>query len=342
MTTKHQSRGPASAAEVAQLAGVSRSAVSRTFTPGASVSEETRAKVLSAARQLNYHVNHLARGLSQEKSRPVCILGADLRAPYQASLLDTITQRLQMAGRAVMVINTAGGEASADKALRQTLHYRASATIVLSGTPPASLVETCLNSGQHVILVNRAGQFEGADHISVDLAGAMADAHHMLARAGCQRMSIVSSTIASASLTAREHLFMTAAEAAGHQCTLVRAGPTNYATGAEAARRLLAARDRPDAVFCVTDLIACGFMDTARQEFGIRIPDDLCVIGFDNIEQAGWLSYRLTTFAQPLDDMAQAIERLLERAAEEQGEGTNLTFPAPPVWRHTVRARADD
>lgn len=70
-----------SAAEVARLAGVSRSAVSRTFTPGGSVSAETRRKVLAAAATLNYHVNHLARGLSKEACRPVCILGAQSQRP---------------------------------------------------------------------------------------------------------------------------------------------------------------------------------------------------------------------------------------------------------------------
>jgi DNA-binding LacI/PurR family transcriptional regulator len=90
---------------------VSRSAVSRTFTEGASVSEETRRKVLPAAEELNYHVNHLACGLSQEKSRPICILGGDLHAPYQSVLLEALTRRIQAAGRAAMVINTAGNEA---------------------------------------------------------------------------------------------------------------------------------------------------------------------------------------------------------------------------------------
>lgn len=98
--------GFASAAEVARLTGVSRSAVSRTFTPGSSVSAETRHKILTAAQTLNYHVNHLARGLSKEACRPVCILGGNLAAPYQASLLEHLTRRLNHAGRAVMVINT--------------------------------------------------------------------------------------------------------------------------------------------------------------------------------------------------------------------------------------------
>ncbi|WP_262021718.1 LacI family DNA-binding transcriptional regulator [Vibrio quintilis] len=327
----------ASAAEVARLAGVSRSAVSRTFTPGASVSEETRQRVLAAANTLNYHVNHLARGLSNERSRPVCLLGANLNAPYQARLLDALTQKLQQAGRAVMVINTSGVEADADAALRQTLNYRASATIVLSGTPQASLVETCVNSGQHVILVNRAGQFEGADHISLDYSSTMYDALYMLKQAGCQRLAVVSSTIQSPSLLGREKLFLTAAEEENIECTVYRSGPTSYQTGVDTARQILPSRKRPDGVFCVTDLIACGFMDAARQEFKLQIPDDLCVIGFDNIEQAGWLSYQLTTFGQPLEDMTNAIVERLEKNDSNKHTGEKLLFTAPLIWRQSVR-----
>lgn len=327
----------ASAAEVARLAGVSRSAVSRTFTPGASVSEETRQRVLAAAKTLNYHVNHLARGLSNERSRPVCLLGANLNAPYQARLLDALTQKLQQAGRAVMVINTSGSEADADAALRQTLNYRASATIVLSGTPQASLVETCVNSGQHVILVNRAGQFEGADHISLDYSSTMYDALFMLKQAGCQRLAVVSSTIQSPSLLGREKLFLTAAEEENIECTVYRSGPTSYQTGVDTARQILPSRKRPDGVFCVTDLIACGFMDAARQEFKLGVPEDLCVIGFDDIEQAGWLSYQLTTFGQPLKEMTNAIVERLERTNHSEQTGKTLLFNAPLIWRQSVR-----
>ncbi|RQW61103.1 LacI family DNA-binding transcriptional regulator [Vibrio viridaestus] len=327
----------ASAAEVARLAGVSRSAVSRTFTPGASVSEETRQRVLEAADTLNYHVNHLARGLSNERSRPVCLLGANLNAPYQARLLDTLTQKLQQAGRAVMVINTSGAESDADAALRQTLNYRASATIVLSGTPQGSLVETCVNSGQHVILVNRAGQFDGADHISLDYSSTMYDALYMLKQAGCKRLAVISSTIQSPSLLGREKLFLSAAQDENIECLVYRSGPTSYQTGVDTARQILPSRKRPDGVFCVTDLIACGFMDAARQEFKLSIPDDLCVIGFDNIEQAGWLSYQLTTFGQPLDDMTDAIVNRLEKTDETGHSGETLLFTAPLIWRQSVR-----
>jgi len=329
-------KGMASAAEVAILAGVSRSAVSRTFTSGSSVSAETRRKVLAAAEALNYHVNHLARSLSKEACRPVCILGGNLSAPYQASLLDQITRRLHQIQRAVMVINTDGGEESSDAALRQTLNYRAAATIVLSGSPQASLIETCLQSGQQVILINRMGQFDGADNIEIDYSSTMTDAYHMLLRAGCQHITMISSCVRSPSMVIRETKFLEAANNARGKCQLVRSGPASYETGATAARELLAGRNRPDGVFCVTDLVACGFIDVARHEFGLRIPDDICVIGFDNIEQAGWVGYQLTTFAQPLTDMANAIIELLLTASPCVTPGKRL-FQAPPIWRKTVR-----
>ncbi|CAG9295872.1 LacI family transcriptional regulator [Celerinatantimonas diazotrophica] len=327
----------ATAAEVAKLAGVSRSAVSRTFTPGSSVSKRTRHKVLEAAEQLNYHVNMLARGLSKQDSRPVCILGSNLSSPYQAGLLDQITQQLQQAQRAVMVINTADGEQSANEALKQTLNYRAAATIVLSGSPQASLIENCLDSGQQVILINRMGQFEGADHIGIDYTHTLADAYHMLLRADCSHIAMISSNAQSPSIVLREQKFLDAAQIAGHDCKLLRTGPTSYQTGAIAARQLLAGRKRPDGVFCVTDLIACGFIDVARHEFGLRIPEDICVIGFDDIGQASWVGYQLTTFAQPLSEMAAAIIHLLNDPNQEK---TNkpILFKAPPVWRKTVRS----
>ena len=328
----------ASASEVALRAGVSRSAVSRTFTEGASVSEETRRKVLAAAEELNYHVNHLARGLSQEKSRPICILGGDLHAPYQSALLEAITRRIQAAGRAAMVINTAGEEADIRAALHQTLNYRASATIVLSGAPPVSLVRTCIESGQHVILINRAGQIEEADHISLDHESAMNDAWHMLERAGCTSFAIVSSTNGSPSLLAREQLFRDAVVGAGFEPPqMIKAGPTSYRSGAEAARRLLPGAKRPDAFFCVTDLLACGFLDIARKDFQLNVPEDLCVIGFDDIEQASWEGYAITTFRQPIEEMAEAIVKRLTEERHERNDNQSLTFKAYPVWRKTVR-----
>ena len=104
-----------------------------------------------------------------------------------------------------------------------------------------------------------------------------------------------------------------------------------------AARQLFAQSEPPDGVFCVTDLLAMGFMDTARHEFGVSVPEDLCIVGFDDIDQADWTSYSLTTFRQPLELVAERIAELL------QSDGPPLEGPVSVqpalVWRRSVRPK---
>lgn len=333
-----QERRPfVSARMVAERAGVSRSAVSRTFTDGASVSETTRAKVLEAATTLGYHVNHLARGL-RERSNIVCLVVADMTTPIRSRMVDVLSRTLQAEGKIIMVINTESDGESVSAALRQTLNYRADATVVLSGTPPASLIETCLANGQQVVLINRDDRLTGGHNLGVDNAMAGREAFFLLQRAGCKRLGLVTSTAGTASLLERERVFLNAAKSAGMEVAVTAAGPTTYASGAEAARRIFGRSNAPDGVFCVTDLLALGFMDVARQDFGLRVPDDLCIVGFDDIDQADWHSYRLTTFAQPLEAMADYVVDLVLDPLAASAE--RRIFEPIPVWRKSVRPTA--
>ena len=333
MTTPKPS-GFVSARMVAERAGVSRSAVSRTFTDGASVSEATRRKVLAAAGALGYHVNHLARGL-RERSNIVCLVASSLETAIRAQLIDVLTRRLQSAGKVIMLINTETDDDSLAAALRQTLNYRADATVVLSGTPPASLIGTCLANGQQVILINRSEHPDGSSSIGVNNALAGREAHFLLGRAGCRRLAVVTAATPTASLIERERVFTAAARAAGMDVAVMAVGQSSYAAGQEAARRLFGRSNAPDGVFCVTDLFALGLMDVARTDFGLRVPEDLCVIGFDDIDQAGWESYRLTTFSQPLDRIADEVVRLLRDPGVENAAPRHLD--PVPVWRRSVR-----
>ena len=319
---------------VAARAGVSRSAVSRTFTDGASVSEITRRKVLEASAALGYHVNHLARGL-RERSNIVCLVVADMITPIRARMVDVLTRKLQASGKITMVINTEADTDSVATALRQTLNYRADATVVLSGTPPASLIETCLANGQQVVLINRDDRLVGSSNLGVDNAMAGREAFFLLRRAGCRELGLVTSNARTASLIERQRVFVEAARQADMAVTVTEAGPTSYVSGQDAARRVFGRSKAPDGVFCVTDLLALGFMDVARLEFGVRIPQDLCVIGFDDIEQAGWQSYQLTTFSQPLDLMADEVLELLLHP--DSAGATRRVIEPIPVWRRSVR-----
>ncbi|WP_226781185.1 LacI family DNA-binding transcriptional regulator [Oceaniglobus trochenteri] len=322
-----------SARDVAEAAGVSRTAVSRAFTPGASVSPETRAKIEAAAERLGYQVNHLARGLITARTGLVALIAAEMSTPYRASLLAALTERLQAAGKVGLLINTDRSDDSVTLALRQAIAYRTDAAIVLSGMPNISLTETCLRNGMHLVLINRDEARSGTLLIRVDddLAGRQAFA--ALHAAGCKRLALANSGAGTPSLTDRANGFLGAAREAGIPVLQEQGGPTSYQTGLDLGTRLLARPDRPDGIFCVTDLMACGVMDAARQRFHLEVPRDLSVLGFDDIEQAGWEGYALTTFRQPVEEIARTAISSLGQEGDTPGR---VTLPTRMIWRNSV------
>lgn len=340
-----QPRAVVSAQDVADRAGVSRSAVSRTFTPGASVSDATRQRVMKAAEELGYHVNHLARGLVRNRSGIVCLIASEVDTPYRASLVRWMTQYLQEAGKVAMLINTDRSDERVSAALQQAIHFRADASIILSGMPDSGITRLCYRHGQQLVLINRDDALPGTLSLNLDSRPAAEMAVNAFLRAGCSRIAFVNSLAGTPSLLKREADFLTAAQQAGIAVQVERFGSTSYKSGQILAQRLLTRSVRPDAVCCATDLLACGFMDEARHRFALRIPEDLCIIGHDNIAQSGWSAYDLTTFAQPVEQFARdAIDWLV--AAEAQPESllprteqpqARKIYPVDVVWRGSVR-----
>jgi DNA-binding LacI/PurR family transcriptional regulator len=100
-------------------------------------------------------------------------------------------------------------------------------------------------------------------------------------------------------------------------------------------RELLVGLNPPDGVFFINDLMACGGIDTARREFKRQLPEDLCILGFDDIAQAAWSGYDLTTFAQPYREIAAAVVQSLSSSPPPS---LLLTLTARPVWRGTMRS----
>lgn len=326
-----------SARDVADRAGVSRSAVSRAFTPGASVSDETRQKVMAAADELGYHVNHLARGLMRNESGIVCLIVSDVATPYRSALLRELTRQLQSTDRIAMIVNTDRSDGSVDRALRQAIRYRADASIILSGLPDKSITRLCLRNGQRLVLINRDDDHPGPLRINLDDREAAEKVVTAFVRAGCKRLAFANSEAGTPSLMAREHGFVDAAARLGLDVVVERYGWTGYEAGRVLAQRLLTRAERPDAVFCATDLIGCGFMDAARHQFSMSIPEQLCVVGFDDIEQAAWSSYELTTFAQPVETIAREAVAWLSAANDTAGGVASLKLHADFIWRKSVR-----
>jgi len=324
-----------SAHEVAERAGVSRSAVSRTFTHGASVSEATREKVLRAAEELGYQVNDLARGLLANRSQLVGMIASDPETPFRSMQISTLSRLLVESGR-VPVLITTDGTAAGQASHANLLRYRAQATIVLSGMPSRAFIELAQRNGQPLIAIGRSE--EGPDHIRVNNALAAATAVQVFAARGMRRVGMVTSAVGSPNLLEREQAYVQAARMAGLEVFVERAERTDYEGGSLAASLLLSPARRVEGVFCVNDLMALGLMDYARNMLGLNVPNDLSVIGFDDIPEANWGAYRLTTFQQSAEKQAREILRILDqRLANPAAPPIVTQLDVPLIMRDTVR-----
>lgn len=300
-----------SAEQVAQRAGVSRSAVSRTFTPGASVAPMTREKVLRAAEELGYHVNDLARGVLANQSRLVGIVATKPEIGFRAHLAAALAKFLIQRGSIPILINTGQTEDELLAAQKMLIGHRAEAIIILSGSPPASFFELAQRNGQPLIVIGRSEP--DADHVRAGNSEASRKAATVFFEAGRRRLAVAGSNTGTPSIIERESAFLSTAEGLGAEVFVGRGADSDYESGIAAGRALFSQKVRPDAVYCANDQIAFGLMDYVRQETKLRIPEDVAIIGFDDVPEASWLSYQLTTFRQdPLVMALRAVE-LMER-----------------------------
>jgi DNA-binding LacI/PurR family transcriptional regulator len=321
---------------VAERAGVSRSAVSRAFTPGASIAPATLERVKEAAAALGYQVNHLARDLLANRSRLVGLVTSDADAPFRAQMIAALSQTLIERGNLPAIINVGPTAEDVANAGRHLLHYRAEATVFLSGSPPAGLVEFTRRNGQPLILINRAET--NLDSVRCDDRDGARQAFEALRMSGARRFAVINMDRPSPSLLARELAFNDFAASAGYAPRIVRIGHSDYDGGRGAVRRLLADGPAPDAIFCVNDLMAFGALDGLRGA-GVRVPDDVSVVGFDDVPMAAWASYRLTTLRQDARRIAEEVVSILDRRRTGPDmPPISVSFPAELVVRNTVRS----
>jgi len=216
--------------------------------------------------------------------------------------------------------------------IERILEYRARALVILSGSPPNAIVEESLRRGLRVILVNKPMRGVAADTIlSDDLLGAQLAADRLV-RSGARRLAVVASASRTPNQRRRIAGFRSRAREHGLPITVWAAGETSYETGRRAADALLP--HCPDGIFCVTDLLAMGFLDGARHRHGRSIPHDFSVIGFDDVAAAGWSAYGLTTISQSVAALTRAVLEAVER---EGLPGRRVVLPVELIERDTVR-----
>lgn len=321
--------------DVAEAAGVSQPTVSRALRDDPIVSAETRARVKEAARRLGYVTSERGRSLSTRSTQRVAMV-VDLDNPLWALLVRQLHDDLAAAGYRLTL---AAGHGDA-VALENHVLGGGVDGVVLSTLPLQSrLPEELDRRGVPVVLLNRVTEgFEPDASIADDRAGGAAAARVLL-EAGHRRLGALFGPVDTSTGRERERGFRETLHQAGVELPdrWVRYGPFDFVHGRKSVPEVLEAADRPTALFCANDIIAIGAMDTA-QAMGVKVPDDLALVGFDDLEMASWPTFGLTTIAIPFPAMVHsAVGLLLDRMGGHSGAARRVVHPVTPVLRRTHR-----
>lgn len=311
--------------DVAKRAGVSRSAVSRVFTPGASVSERTAVKVREAANALGYRPNVLARAMLTGKSKIIGLVVAYLDNHFYPTVLELLSEALEREGYHVLVFMAAHGADDIEDIVSQILDYQVDGLVLASVALSSDLAKRCRASGVPVVLFNRKLETEGELAIVSDnrMGGRLA-AEHLIAL-GRTRIGHIAGWEGASTQRDREAGLMDGLRAARLGLYAREVGDFRLPRAKDATRRMFDTPDRPDAVFVANDYMAFGVMDVLRSELGLSVPGDVALIGFDDVPSAAWPAYALTTVRQDAQAMVTtAVDVLLSEI-----NGIEVSAPVP-------------
>jgi DNA-binding LacI/PurR family transcriptional regulator len=305
-------RHPVTAYEVAHLAGVSQSAVSRAFTQGSSISTQTRKKVTEAAQKLNYRPNLIARSLSMRRSNTVGVIVPQLDSPFFPTLLEALSTAFHRFGYRILLF-TSNPAVSSDPILEDVLYSRVDALVMVAASVSSSFANECRMIGLPIVLLNRKTDSKQISSVTGANAKGAETIASFLLEGGHRRYAFMAGLETSSTSRDREAAFTRQLIRSGKQLTARVVGNFSFEAAMVAARELLSARSRPDALFCANDYMALATIQIAQKEFGLDVGRDISIVGFDDVKPAGWPLFDLTTFVQPAQRMADCVAELLHQ-----------------------------
>ena len=326
--------------DVAERAGVSRSAVSRTFTAGASVSEKTRRKVLSAADDLGYRPNALASSLTTGRTKLIGLISNNFHNPLFLQVFDLFTRSLQDRGLRPLLVNLTD-ETDPDNSLRLLQQYSVDGVVVASSTlsPEFSLAF----QKAKIPVVHSFGRFASAPRVHVVgidnvECGRMA-ARTLIAR-GYRKLAFLGGPAEATSTIDRRRGFMDEARRTP-DVSVSESFATAYSFDAGRAE-MLSLLDHPpaEAYFCGDDVLSIGALSAVRER-GLRVPDDIGIIGLNDMEMSRWQNINLTTIRQPVRDIIDSsIELVVAMLETPERQPEARIFACEVVDRGTLRPLA--
>ncbi|MYM67450.1 substrate-binding domain-containing protein [Pseudoduganella sp. FT55W] len=323
--------------DVALVAGVSQSAVSRCFKPGASVSKDTYARVMHAATLLDYIPNAAARSLITRRSNMVALLITNQANLYYPELLAELSQHINARGKRVLLF-TLQREADVDRVLADVWQYQVDGVIAAARLSAEHIAEF-ERRRMPLVVFNRVLRDHSVNTVACDHLEAGRMLASRLAAAGHRQFGIIGGDMDSSVASERRRGACERIAELGLPAPVVVPGQYDYRSGALGLKAIIAQLGGvPDAIICGSDVMAIGCLDCARHELGLDVPGQLSVAGFDAVEPSNWISYNLTTLRQPMPKMAAAAAELLcARIDRHEDETEKRVFSAQFIEGATAR-----
>ncbi|WP_306392457.1 LacI family DNA-binding transcriptional regulator [Telluria beijingensis] len=323
--------------DVALLAGVSQSAVSRCFKEGAAVSDKMRARVMKAADELGYTPNLIARSLITRRSNLVAILISNLTNLYYPEVLSELSQQFAANGMRILLF-TLPHEGDIDRVLAQVWEYQVAGVIAAARLTPKQVAEF-ERRRIPLVMYNRTLRDKAVNAVVCDQIEGARTLVSRLAAAGHKRFAIIDGPGDSVVGQERTRGAVERLAELKLRAPVIVAGNYDYESGVNGLREIIAQMGRaPDAIICGNDVMAIGCVDAARHEFRIAVPAKLSVAGFDGVEPSTWMSYNLTTLRQPVQKMTQAAAGLLTSLIDNpDGAPEKRSFSAQFIEGGTAR-----
>ena len=323
--------------QVAKKAGVSQSAVSRVFTPGASASQATIDKVKKAANDLGYRPNVLARAMVSGKSRIIGVVVAYLENQFYPEALERLSNSLQAQGYHVLIFMAGKNMQSLDNVVEEILDYQVDGIVAASVAMSSTLAERCKFAGVPMVLFNRSQDLPSMSAVTSDnIAGGRKVAEFLIS-GNHKKIGYISGWEGASTQRDREAGFISCLANSGFTLHNRQVGNFVMEEAKEATRKMFSS-DPPDAVFVANDHMALAVMDTLRYELGLKIPKDVSVIGYDDVPASAWPAYDLTTVRQPVNKMVQeTVEILIEKINNTEIKPRRVKIDGPLIIRGSAR-----
>jgi LacI family transcriptional regulator len=327
--------------DVARMAGLSQSTVSRALRGDPRVTGQTRERVLAAAASLGYTPNAMGRMLVSGATRTIGMVVTDISNPFYPNLIAPLHDELAVLGYRMTLFTERleGDDANGSQPLEHLIDRGIDGAVLTTSTLEGTVPRELLRRSLPFVFLTRVVDDIPADSVIVDnVRGAGLVATEVM-RVGHRRVGAIFGPANTSTGRDRERGFREALAAAGLALAedAVRRGSYTVETGQSAMRELLSLPDRPTAVVCFNDLVAIGAMNTALA-LGLRVPDHVSLTGWDDLPMASWQICRLTTVRQSMTEMARTAARLVvERAEGRAGaEPRRVQFEPELVLRDTL------